>query len=73
MRLRRACTIVALCSVLFTSGCFFHHCCCRRDVRERDCGCPCACESSSYAPPLAPPPAAPAIPPPAPLMPGSNH
>ena len=79
MRFRSVCSFVALCVVLWTSGCFFDHGCCRRHLHERDCGCPCPCASpcqcSSYAPcdQYGAPPLAPVIPPPTPVMPAVPH
>jgi hypothetical protein len=81
MRLRRMCTLVAFCVALWTSGCCWDRCCCRRHFFERDCGCGCPCESSCYAPapcgcgapPLAAPVGPPIMPPPTPLMPGGGR
>ena len=58
MRLRCVCTLVALCAVLWASGCCFDHGCCRRHFRERECGCEASCYApcnTCNAPPLAPP------------------
>ena len=83
MRFRGVCTLIALASLLWTSGCCWDHCCCRRH-HERACGCGCAasCYTPSCgrdaAPPFAPPLAGPVgipvssgpvMPMPTPLMP----
>ena len=85
MRLRCVCALIALCSVLLPSGCYWERCCCRHHERACGCGCeasyytPCGCEAgSAYAPPLAPPLAPPAsagpvIPMPTPLMPNGSR
>ncbi len=84
MRLRGVCTLVALFSLLWTSGCCWDHCCCRRPFHHHEYGCGCGCESSCYTPscgcnaepPIltaAPVPTGPAIPMPTPLMPGGSH
>ncbi len=76
MRLRGVCTLIALGSLLWVSGCCWDHCCCRPfHHHDHDCGC--ACESSCYTPcgcEAGPPPlAAPGLPMPAPVMPGGAH
>ena len=75
MRLRSACTLIALYAVLLTSGCCWDRCCCHRHWHERECGC--ACEASCYAPAeagIAAPPLAPVVvPAPTPLMPGGTR
>ncbi|HVS38737.1 MAG TPA: hypothetical protein VMS17_24485 [Gemmataceae bacterium] len=74
MSLRRLCALVGFCAVLWTSGCCFDHCACRR--HERDCGCSCPCECgygpSDYhaGPPMAP---SVVVPPAAPVIAGGGH
>jgi hypothetical protein len=73
MRLRCVCTLVALCAVLWSSGCcWWEHCCCRRHFHERECGC----ESSCYVPCNTcntPPPLAPVMPPPTVISSNGSH
>ena len=73
MSLRRLCTLVGLCAVLWTSGCCCDHGICRH--RERDCGCACPCECSCYGPAEmhAAPPLAPVVVPAPLVMPGGGR